>query len=221
MVKHFEDRGLTVVLLPSYTLLDTPVSCHPDMLCAKVNSRVLMHSGYFETYSSHFCTFPIDTTDEPMGKKYPSDILLNALTVGDTVYGRKEISSVIKSAHSRFVEVKQGYARCSTLLLGNAAVTADKTIAKALRSDGIDVLTVISGHIALDGYDCGFIGGASAVVGNEVLFYGDLTSHPDCDAITEFLKRHGFSAVSLGTEKLYDYGGAVLLTDEDRDRPRE
>jgi len=211
MTTAIAERGYKVILLPPSDVLDTPVCCHPDMLCINLSGRMLMQKDYYETNRSYFHNLPIITTDEPMGKKYPSDILLNALCVGETVYGRKEISNVIKRSRSRHIEVRQGYTRCSTLLLENAAVTADKTIAKALRADGMEILEIVPGNIRLDGYDCGFIGGASAVIEREVLFFGNIDTHPDGKAIKAFIKSKGYEPTSLSDEPLYDHGGAVTL----------
>lgn len=60
------------------------------------------------------------------------------------------------------VNINQGYARCSTLILNNrTAVTADISVKNALEKDGAKVLLISSGDIKLEGYDYGFIGGAS------------------------------------------------------------
>jgi len=210
IVFEFEKRGLVPILLPPYEKFDTPVSSHPDMLAAPVNGRLLMHRGYYEEHRELFGKLNIIATDEKTDKKYPSDILLNALEVNGTVYGRDEISKYIKEAANRFVKVKQGYARCSVLLLRNGAVTADVTLHRALSNDGMNVLKITPGHIALDGYDCGFIGGASAVVGDEVIFFGDITKHPDGERIIKFVSDCGYGTVCASDAPLYDYGGAVI-----------
>ncbi len=211
MVEKIESRGLCAKLLPLFEMLDVPVASHPDMLVNLADGRILVHRLYHDANRELFYGLPITLTDEPMGKKYPSDILLNGLKVGRTVYGRREISRYLTESSERFVKVKQGYTRCSTLMLEAAAVTADSGIAAALRADGIDVLTITPGSIRLDGYDCGFIGGASTVVEREVLFFGDVASHPDGEKIADFCEFHGYKAVSLGDSPLYDYGGGLVF----------
>ena len=209
-ISEFERRGYTPILLPPCDRLDRPVASHPDMLCAVVNGRLLLESRYYEENRRLFKGLTVEVTDETFDKKYPHDILLNALNVNGTVYGHEKVSEKIKQSANRFVRIKQGYARCSTLPIGNAAVTADTTIAKALTADGMDVMKITPGHIRLEGYDYGFIGGASAVVGNEVLFFGNIERHPDHAAIVAFITSHGYTPVSLSGDELYDYGGAVI-----------
>ena len=56
----------------------------------------------------------------------------------------------------------------------------------------------------------GFIGGASAVVGREVLFFGALARHPDAERIARFLAACGYTPVSLSDQPLTDFGGCVM-----------
>ena len=80
------------------------------------------------------------------------------------------------------VNVSQGYAKCSTCVVGeDAIITYDRGIAKAADAAGMDVLVIEPGHVDLPGYDTGFIGGASGLV-------TDLRTHAD---------HHGVSAQDL------------------------
>ena len=213
--EQFAARGLSVLLLPPFRVLDEPVCCHPDMLAAVLGGRLLLPGRYYAEHAGLFAAFDPLVTDEPMGAGYPADILLNALCIGGSVYGRPEISVLLKESVREtggFVPVRQGYARCSVLVLeaANAAVTADRGLSRALSAHGIEVLDISPGSIALPGYDCGFIGGASAVVGREVLFFGSLDTHPDSGKITRFVTAHGYTPVSLPGLPLTDFGGCVL-----------
>ena len=98
------------------------------------------------------------------------------------------------------------------LLSENCAVTADKGLYNALSSRGCDVLLIRPGHIALDGYDTGFIGGAGGCFGDGIYcFFGDILSHPDGAEIVGFAKKHKIKAVSLSDEPLSDHGGFIVL----------
>jgi len=206
--------GVSVKRLPLSSDLAEPVSGHPDLLAAKLpQGELLLTQRYYEANRAFFdgLGHPLRLTEEALAPQYPRDVLFDALAVKDTLYGRGgTVSQVLWKEYRRFVPVRQGYARCSTLLIGNAAVTADTTIAKALTADGMDVMKITPGHIRLEGYDYGFIGGASAVVGNEVLFFGNIERHPDHAAIVAFITSHGYTPVSLSGDELYDYGGAVI-----------
>lgn len=144
---------------------------------------------------------------------YPDDVNLCAAVVGDRLlHNSKYTDKIIKSIQSlKPLHINQGYARCTLLSVGDGIITADQGIANKAEAAGIDVLRIRDGEIELDGFDTGFIGGASFVAGNTVYFTGDIYKHPDSDAIAEFISRHGLSICSLTSGALFDIGGAVYL----------
>lgn len=209
--------GCAVIRLPSFWGLQPPVSSHPDMLFFRLrDGRLVTTREYHDANRVFFGTLPAEftLTDEKLRPEYPSDVLFDALSVGGTVYGREDsVSRLILDDADGFVPVKQGYARCSVALLSeNCAVTADKGLYNALSSRGCDVLLIRPGHIALDGYDTGFIGGAGGCFGDGMYcFFGDILSHPDGAEIVGFAKKHKIKAVSLSDEPLSDHGGFIVL----------
>ena len=94
----------------------------------------------------------------------------------------------------------------------NGVITQDKTIYEALQKDGIPSLLITAGHIALPGYDTGFIGGASlALAGNTTAFFGKIEDHPDYERIRAFAEGLGATLLSLSNEVLTDCGGGFCL----------
>ena len=92
-----------------------------------------------------------------------------------------------------------------------AVITEDASIERAMKENGVDVLRVAPGYVALDGYDRGFIGGASGADNENVYFCGDLSTHPNSNEIKEFCRQHGKNCVSLGSGRLYDVGTIFFL----------
>ena len=108
------------------------------------------------------------------------------------------------------VNVAQGYAKCSTLLLDEAVITADTGIYRAAKERGIDALLISPGNIGIEKYDTGFIGGASAKIAEgKVAVFGNIEKHPDGENILGFAKKHDTQIISLGHSALFDYGGIV------------
>ena len=155
--------------------------------------------------------------DKVVSEQYPEDIGLNLLVFGKHLLGRtdKAPREVLDYAEERGYTlhlVKQGYAKCSTCVVSDRAIiTADPSIADAAESIGADVLLVSSQGVRLDGYGCGFIGGASGNDREKVYFCGNVELHPDGAAITEFCRKHGREAVSLSEMPLYDYGTLLFI----------
>lgn len=207
--------GYDPLRLPPFSLFDNRVANHPDMLLFPMEDGILLHKAYYEEHKAFFQGLPFSfrLSNEEIGKEYPKDVLFNALPIHNTVYGGKSVSNKIRSSFPRYVPVKQGYARCSSCRVGNGIITQDKTIFLALQKDGIEALLISSGHIALPGYDTGFIGGASVTLSQTLTaFFGQLEDHPDYEIISEFARHQGVTLLSLSNEPLTDYGGGFLCT---------
>ncbi len=217
-VREIEKLGHTVI--SSVTVDTFPISeqKHADMQILPINSDIFILNE---------CTvlaqkIPNDRLiycDKKAGNKYPEDILLNFLYLNNTLYGKlsaidKNLLDYCKENKIRTVNINQGYARCSTLVLNKKAViTSDLSIEKALKKDGVEVLLISSGSIVLDGYDYGFIGGASGKIEeNTIAFFGNVTSHPDYKKIENFCDNHNLSInVICPYMPLTDIGGIVKI----------
>ncbi len=214
--KYFEKSGYGCVRLPSHAHLDAPVASHPDMLFSLLaDGTVLTDACYLEA-NQHLNELPVKfkASSVSLDKKYPHDIAFDALVLGDTVYGKLDfIAPEIRQSAKKEVNAAQGYTLCSTLVTDRCAVTADDGIYKVLTENGVPALKISPKGVQLDGYSCGFIGGASAfdAENNRVVFFGDLKEHPDCKKITDFLKKHGHIIHFFEGLPLKDYGGAKLI----------
>lgn len=152
------------------------------------------------------------------GKSYPENVILNFLYFKNCLFGKIDaIDNSVKeycfSNNIKIVNVNQGYCRCSTLVISdNAVITADKSIESAIKSEGTDVLRISEGHIRLEGFDYGFIGGASAEIDGTIYFLGNIKSHPDYNIIKKFIYEHNKKIKILCQEMpLTDIGGLVKM----------
>ena len=215
-ILHSLSGAFCPLLLPGYGALPFPVCSHPDMLIFRKGKTLVTFAGYYEKNRSLFDSlegYEIITAPEKVGREYPDDILLNALSLADTLYCKAEsISSTLSGMFSWVWNVKQGYTACSVCKVSDdAIITADKGIARAVEKNGVKVLLIRPGHVALEGYDTGFIGGASFTYGERVYFFGDIKSHPDGGAISDFIEENKKECVSLSRGTLHDYGGGMVL----------
>ena len=210
-----------VTLLPPDPCLAAPVASHADMLLFRIGNAVFIHEKYAEVAGETVTRLrergmTVITASGPRGEKYPFDVGLNCAVLGGALLCRKdsaapEILSFCEARGVPAVNVRQGYAACSSLFFGNSAVTADPSVAVAAESLGAEVLRIRPGHIALSGYDTGFIGGASGVRGREIYFFGDVDAHPDGEKIRDFAAERGMECVCLGDGPLTDLGGMMVL----------
>ncbi len=111
------------------------------------------------------------------------------------------------------INVNQGYTGCSTICVNDDAyITDDENIYKTLADNNIDCLLIGKGDIELEGYDYGFIGGASVKLNeNEILFFGDIKNKEDKNRISEFMKKYNVQPIFIEGKKLKDIGSALIL----------
>ena len=132
--------------------------------------------------------------------------------MSQTLYGRTDkLSSLLTDYASEKIFVKQGYTRCSVCKINdNAIITADKSIADEALVRGADVLLISAGNILLNGYDYGFIGGASVTYRNKIFFFGNIEKHPDYLKMCDFAEKYSVKLISLSNLPLCDIGGGVI-----------
>lgn len=204
--------GYEAVALPEYSMLAKPVASHCDMLLYPYKVGILTYRGYYEANRELFSRFAITLADIEPTEIYPRDIALNALSLGGKIYCLRGHTAreILQSGET--VNVRQGYVRCSTLKIDEGAIcTSDVNIAKAAQANGVEVTLIKAGGITLEGYGCGFIGGASVTFENAVGFFGELDSHPDSKKIAAAVESRGKKIISLCKGELKDFGGALII----------
>lgn len=193
--------------------LNTIVADHADTLIFSCKNKIIMNREYYQKLNG---TFDATLTDDfPFGD-YPNDIKFNCAVIGNYLLGKlsslsEDVLTFAKIQNLEPVDVKQGYAGCSTLVLDDRAIiTSDENIASAAEARKINCLKISAGHIALDGIHYGFIGGAAFSWDDNVCFFGVLEDHPDGHRIYDFCRGIGINIIELSGE-LTDYGGAVVI----------
>ena len=221
--RALSDEGCTVVRIPPLAAVTPAIASHTDISCFKCNNRIFVPKSRSEQFSAALYE-GCDTVVIPCGTEprspYPTDTPYNALVIGRHLFARidglcPEIKEYIAECGITAVNVKQGYAACTVLPVGDgAAITADKGMQKVLSECGIEVLLIRDdATIKLPPYSNGFIGGAATALGRKIFFFGNLDAIADAKCIREFIIAHGYTPISLdeSADALYDLGGAVFI----------
>lgn len=202
--RSLEKKGYKIIPTKKINAFLEPEQRHADMQELIIQNR----------------RFRIEECQRPVAKDYPQNVRLNCLFLGGKLYGKIDAAdaSVLDFCLERkipLVHVKQGYTRCSSLVIGdNAVITADKSIAKALKADGAEVLSIQPGHIRLEGFEYGFIGGAGFFDNGTTYFFGNIKKHPDYERIKVFCAEYNSKIEILNREEqLTDIGGVVIRTE--------
>lgn len=218
LVEKLHENGIYAVFTKSIDSLIEYERYHADIQLLRIhNTAFISDSSLYlrELVSEYFDE--IIVCNELSGN-YPYNVSLNSALVGNHLICREkstpdDIKNYCKQKGIKLINVNQGYAKCSTLVVNdNAVITADKGIYNKACDIGIKALQIREGHIRLSGDKYGFIGGSSMRVGDMIFFFGDINTHPDNRIITEFIEREGLKPVSLiNNAMLNDVGGAVIL----------
>ena len=225
-IKELKRMGIEIIkTLPSSYINDS-TGTHPDMHICHINNNKFMlleeSAEYLEKSINRIASLndceKINKVYEhklTTGTKYPNDCVLNNLCSKEWAIVHKK-NNVLNEQFQRIIKVNQGYVKCSVCQVAdNAIITADKSIAKAAALLGLDVLITTNDTIELNGYDNGFIGGTCGKISkHELVFFGNIKTHPDNKNIVSFCRNHNVDCISLLNTPLTDYGSLIPIFEE-------
>ena len=220
LISFLKSKEIEPIFVSPNNSIDSATVNHADMAALHLGSDNIIvdknQTGLIDKLRS--IGFDVTPTANEIAGEYPCDCALNFTVVSNYIMGR------FSSADSNFLEkterytkldLKQGYCKCSCLILNERAlITDDTTIHKKCLENGFDCLLIAKGDISLSGHEYGFIGGASAKISeSEVLFFGDITKHRDYKKIAAFIKKYDYKIISLDFP-LTDFGGIIPIIEE-------
>lgn len=220
---NLKKLGYEILICPPSNLLYEAVCGHPDILLHIISKDTIMvHKDMNKEFVDKLISinFKVIFSQNSLQEKYPYDIFLNSvnmpsLFVHNIKYTDPNLMLYVKD--KKTINVNQGYTKCSTAIVNDKAIiTSDKSIAKALINENIDVLLLPPGDILLPGLNYGFIGGCCGLLNkNSMAFYGNLENYLYGDKVIEFLKKYDVNPIFLSNGKLIDRGSIFIVNKED------
>jgi hypothetical protein len=196
------EHGFNPVVMKQSASVRGSINSHPDIFMCKMG--VDPDAPLIKAEPSH------------VGWEYPQNIAYNAVCIDkyfihNLKYTQPEVLEKARQMGKILIDVPQGYTKCSTVVVnGSSLITADEGIARVLSDyKDIDVLKISPGYVELPGYNTGFLGGASGLVGDTMLFCGDLAAHPDYYDILSFILRRGINVKFFDSLPLLDVGSFI------------
>ena len=226
MENPLKKLGISIIKVPDNLYVDERLSGHADLSVFHRGGKELLLAPYLK--GSKFAEdmmdrgFEVSFAEIEQQAEYPLDAQLNCCLAGQKIIAAPgvictEIVNYFTNERGyQLISCKQGYARCSVCVVDeNAIITADRGIAAAARKNGIEVLAIHPGFIALEGFPYGFIGGAAFKIAKDTLaFTGTLEQHPDKEAIERFLAERKVRPVYITSYPAFDIGGALPVTEK-------
>ena len=217
-----KERNLAAIWINDNKFVDPRISGHADISVLHAGGNRLFLAAYLNN-----CEF-VDKVrglgiepvfvNSPHGE-YPDDCGLNLCIISNTlIYNPKSaLHTVIKELHcDRNIIVKQGYTKCSVCIADERSIiTQDRSIADAAALNGFDVLYIEQPFVRLDGFENGFVGGASfKTAADEIAFTGIIKSCEIRNRIESFLHNKNIKCTYLTDTEIFDIGGAIPITEE-------
>jgi hypothetical protein len=210
--------GISIIHVPDNNDVNPHLSGHADLSVFHtggngiiINQSIKAFAPVLENYG-----FDVRLSDKPCSAAYPNDAGLNACLLDKRLFHNKKCSDKTLTDFSAenklaYINVSQGYTKCSVCTVdAEHIITEDKAIHKTAKSCGIESLLISSGHIKLDGFAYGFIGGASGKLSkNTLAFTGTIRHHPDENKILEYLKLCGVEPLFLTDRPCFDIGSII------------
>lgn len=216
-----KSANIKIIYTKAANGITSSIKSHPDIVLHHLGGSLFVCEP---TVFSHFdeklgaLGAKIVSGNTILDAKYPKDCAYNVARAGGSVflnanYSDKAILDFDNENYTRKINIKQGYAKCSICIVcENAIITSDDGIFKAAKKNGFDALKISSGNILLDGFNYGFIGGASGLLSYDTMaFFGNISLHPDCENIKAFLKNYGIYTLALCGGELVDYGSIIPI----------
>ena len=195
------------------------ISSHPDIFVCRIKNEIIKAKNLELEQIKNIGI----TGKEELNKDYPEDVKYNVCCIGNFVihnfkYTDENILKIIEKERLTKIDVAQGYSNCSIANISdNSCITTDMGIYNILKKHNIDVLLVKEQNIKLldkklnESNMQGFIGGATAVIDNKFILFGDSNFLNNKKDIIEFIKKYNLELVEFKGLDIIDYGGIVII----------
>lgn len=218
---NLKRQGLQIIKTIKCGEVHESIAYHPDIVIHPVNYNTLVVApNVFEYYKDKLQKMGIKLIkgERFLDREYPGDIAYNVgrlsnFAIHSFKYTDEVLKLYLKKENLTFVDVKQGYSKCSLAVVNEtSAITADIPIYNKLSSLGFNILLIEPGHILLEGQKYGFIGGTNGSLSkNESMISGVLDSHPNKNEIISFFEKNKVQLIFLSKKTILDIGTIITL----------
>lgn len=209
---------MDVLWLCDNPYIDTRLAGHADLSAIRLGKKIIASRYIIENsnYVNYLTNkgYDILPACAVQGKKYPADSNLCACVAGSSLIHNLHYTdpAILDIFQGKKIHVGQGYAKCSCCVVADdCLISADSGIEQAVYKHNIELLKIKAGDIVLDGFDYGFIGGASIVIDDAVLFTGMLADEHDRHCVEVLVRNRGKQPIYLSHGRIFDIGGAIVL----------
>lgn len=216
IITELQKNNIEVIKTLKNKNLKESMSGHADLQINIVDDIAVVADFCFEHYKNMLPEFNVVKGVKEVQDTYPLDVSYNISAVNNCLYHNlkytdSKLLEIYKNKGYRIQNVKQGYTKCTSCIVSeNAVITEDIGLARIYKANDVDVLVVEPGDVKLNGFNYGFLGGASGLISNDTLaFCGNIKKHRNYKEIYSFTQKHKVDIISLSDEQLTDYGSII------------
>ncbi|MGF7399940.1 hypothetical protein PQ744_05910 [Thermoanaerobacterium thermosaccharolyticum] len=213
--------GIKTILTEKYDALYDAISFHPDILMHNAgDGDIIVAPDIDENFVAKLKDLNLNVNfgQNRLSRNYPGNIAYNVARLGDYAFHNLKYTDpilrrVLEEKGVKFVNVRQGYTKCNIAIVDEYSfITSDEGIFKTAVKEGFECLLIEQGDIRLDGFEYGFIGGASGLIDRDVFcIAGDLRYHRSHKKIIDFLKYKNKEVFFLTFGEVRDIGSIIPL----------
>ena len=211
------------------------ISSHPDIHMCKIGNILVIEPTIYDKYIDFFTKHKESNINLVKGsrilsKEYPNDISYNLfvsekqkVAIHNFKHTDEEVINILKTQKYNCINVKQGYTNCSIAKVDDTSyITSDSGIYEILKkeksisliyipSEKIDI-KLINGDNKFSKMN-GFIGGASAILNNTYILFGDIEyiNKEYRKIFVKYILDRGLKFKYFKGLEILDLGGIVVI----------
>ena len=220
ILNSLKQNGVRYYLSCKHPKLPEPVSTHPDMQIHFIDNKTAVVAPEVFDYYNELIGDDVEVIkgNTELSGTYPLDCAYNVTRLGKFIIGNlsymdTKIKQMYQDRGFEFIHINQGYSKCTVCVVDdNSVITEDEGVCRAITPHNISVFKINSGTVELDGFDYGFIGGASGFISEKVLaFCGNPSTESYFESMEEYIKSKSVDIIYLSSTKLKDYGSILYF----------
>ncbi len=219
--KQYLKRFGEFIELPPQNSVYDEISGHPDIFFTKINDQIFKAKNVL---LNHKAIMTLEEGEEEVGHDYPEDVKYNICQIGNNIIhdfkytDKRLLKHITNQKNLKQIPVHQGYSKCNIAVTSNnSCITSDEGIYNFLKLYQLDVLLLKDENIHLLDRNGnmskmnGFIGGATAILYDKFILFGDSDKLKNLDQLLEHLHKYNLNLIDFKGLDIIDYGGIITF----------
>ncbi len=221
------ELGYEILEIPTNKNVYYEISSHVDIFAVRVKDNLILEPTVYELLQEKIrksSDVRVIKGQNTVKYKYPFDVPYNIcitkdFAIGNFKYIDPVLDNVIGKSDLRKVHINQGYSKCSIAVIDdNIVVVNDKSIAKILEKNGLEVI-FLNDNLDIKLYKDdkefsgmnGFVGGCLQRIDNYIYVSGGMQIIDKNGTIRKVINDRNLQCIDFKEFEIIDYGGMIII----------